>query len=103
MNTIKKLLCAALALLLALPVCAWSQEAKNLTGECEIISPKQKTTSVHDGDYTTAWRSDRQRKPYLEFTLPEGETAQYLYVCFADMPDSWAVEEKVDGKWQTVV
>lgn len=94
---------AALALLMLLPVCAWAQEAKNLTGECEITSPKQKTTSVHDGDYTTAWRSNRQRKPYLEFTLPEGESAQYVYICFADMPDSWAVEEKVDGKWQTVV
>ena len=28
--------------------------------------------------------------------------AQYLYICFADMPDSWAIEEKTDGKWQTV-
>lgn len=41
-------------------------------------------------------------KAYIEFNLPEGKTAQYLYICFADMPDSWAIEEKTDGKWQTV-
>lgn len=93
---------AALLLLLLLPMSASAMEAKDLTGECDITSPNQRTASVHDGDYTTAWRSDRQRKPYLEFNLPEGKTAQYLYICFADMPDSWAIEEKTDGKWQTV-
>ena len=93
---------AVLLLLLLLPMSASAMEAKDLTGECDITSPNQRTASVHDGDYTTAWRSDRQRKPYLEFNLPEGKTAQYLYICFADMPDSWAIEEKTDGKWQTV-
>lgn len=93
---------ALLLLLLLLPMSASALEAKELTGECDITSPNQRTASVHDGDYTTAWRSERQRKPYLEFSLPEGKTAQYLYICFADMPDSWAIEEKTDGKWQTV-
>ncbi len=79
---------AVLLLLLLLPMSASAMEAKDLTGECDITSPNQRTASVHDGDYTTAWRSDRQRKPYLEFNLPEGKTAQYLYICFADMPDS---------------
>ena len=91
-----------LLLLLLLPMSASALEAKELTGECDITSPNQRTASVHDGDYTTAWRSDRQRKPYIEFNLPEGKTAQYLYICFADMPDSWAIEEKTDDKWQTV-
>ncbi len=93
---------AVLLLLLLLPMSASAMEAKDLTGECDITSPNQRTASVHDGDYTTAWRSDRQRKPYIEFNLPEGKTAQYLYICFADMPDSWAIEEKTDDKWQTV-
>ena len=93
---------AVLLLLLLLPMSASAMEAKDLTGECDITSPNQRTASVHDGDYATAWRSDRQRKPYIEFNLPEGKTAQYLYICFADMPDSWAIEEKTDDKWQTV-
>ena len=91
----------ALALLLT-PMRALAQEAKALTADCVITSGKVKTTAAHDGDYTTAWRSERVRRPYLEFELPEGETAGYLYVCFTEMPQSWAVEERVDGKWRVV-
>ena len=99
MKTIK---CLLALLLLLLPVCAAAQEAKEITADCVITSGKVRTTSVHDNDYTTAWRSERVRRPYLEFQLPEGETAGWLYVCFAEMPQSWAVEEKIDGKWQVV-
>ena len=99
MKTIK---CLLALLLLILPVCAAAQEAKEITVNCVITSGKVRTTSVHDNDYTTAWRSERVRRPYLEFQLPEGETAGWLYVCFAEMPQSWAVEEKIDGKWQVV-
>ena len=99
MTTIK---CLLALLLLILPVCAAAQEAKEITVDCVITSGKVRTTSVHDNDYTTAWRSERVRRPYLEFQLPEGETAGWLYVCFAEMPQSWAVEEKIDGKWQVI-
>ena len=99
MKTIKALL--ALMMLL-IPVCAAAQEARELTADCVITSGHVRTTSAHDNDYTTAWRSERVRRPYLEFQLPDGETAGWLYVCFADMPQSWAVEEKIDGKWQVV-
>lgn len=91
MKTIKALL--ALMMLL-IPVCAAAQEARELTADCVITSGHVRTTSAHDNDYTTAWRSERVRRPYLEFQLPEGETAGWLYACFADMPQSWAVEEK---------
>lgn len=47
---------ALLLLLLLLPMSASALEAKELTGECGITSPNQRTVSVHDGDYTTAWR-----------------------------------------------
>ena len=98
-----KILRALLALALLLtPMRALAQEAKALTADCVITSGKAKTTAAHDGDYTTAWRSERVRRPYLEFELPEGETAGYLYVCFTEMPQSWAVEERVDGKWRVV-
>ena len=98
-----KILRALLALALLLtPMRALAQEAKALTADCVITSGKVKTTAAHDGDYTTAWRSERVRRPYLEFELPEGETAGYLYVCFTEMPQSWAVEERVDGKWRVV-
>ena len=27
----------------------------------------------------------------LEFQTPEGESAQYLYICFAEMPEAWSM------------
>ena len=99
MKTIKWLLAL---MVLMLPACAAAQTAKELTADCVITSGNVRTTAAHDNDYTTAWRSERVRRPYLEFQLPEGETAGWLYVCFAEMPQSWAVEEKIDGKWQVV-
>ena len=101
-KAVKKIQYLLALLALLLPVCAAAQEAKELTADCAITSGKVRTASAHDNDYTTAWRSERVRRPYLEFQLPEGETAGWLYVCFAEMPQSWAVEEKIDGKWQVV-
>ena len=65
---------------------AVAQEARNLTNDCIISSPNKETDSVHDGAYTSFWRSRTSEKPYLEFQTPEGEKAQYLYICFAEMP-----------------
>lgn len=56
MKTIKALL--ALMMLL-IPVCAAAQEARELTADCVITSGHVRTTSAHDNDYTTAWRSER--------------------------------------------
>lgn len=90
-----------LALLMFLIPCCFAQEARELTQECVITSPNKDTASVHDGKYTSFWRSRSGEEPYLEFQTPEGEAAQYLYVCFAEMPESWAVETETDGEWQT--
>ena len=91
-------------LALALMLCfsgAIAQEARDLTSECVISSPNKETDSVHDGEYTSFWRSRTSEKPYLEFQTPEGEKAQYLYICFAEMPEDWVIEEEIDGEWQT--
>ncbi len=94
----------AIALLaLALCACALSasaQEARDITNECVFTSPGRKTASVHDGAYTSYWNSDTRSRPYLEITTPEGVQAQYLYICFANMPEKWTVEQEVDGEWQ---
>ena len=63
----------------------------------------RKTGSVHDGKYTSYWNSNEMVNPYLEITAPEGELAQYLYICFGDMPNAWAIEEEIDGEWQTLI
>lgn len=83
--------------------CAYAQEARDITAECNPTSPGRYTTNLYDREYTSYWNSREQRNPYVEFTAPEGEKAQYLYICFGDMPRAWAIEEEVDGKWKTLI
>ena len=98
---IGSIITAALLCLLA-PFCM-AQEARELTSSCVITSPNKKTDSVHDGEYTSFWRSRTGENPYLEFQTPEGEAAQYLYICFAEMPEMWSVETETDGEWRTLL
>ena len=98
---IGSIITAALLCLLA-PFCM-AQEARELTSSCVITSPNKKTDSVHDGKYTSFWRSRTGENPYLEFQTPEGEAAQYLYICFAEMPETWSVETETDGEWRTLL
>ena len=98
---IGSIITAALLCLLA-PFCM-AQEARELTSSCVITSPNKKTDSVHDGEYTSFWRSRTGESPYLEFQTPEGEAAQYLYICFAEMPEMWSVETETDGEWRTLL
>lgn len=98
---IGSIIMAALLCLLA-PFCM-AQEARELTSSCVITSPNKKTDSVHDGEYTSFWRSRTGENPYLEFQTPEGEAAQYLYICFAEMPETWSVETETDGEWRTLL
>ena len=94
---IRIVLVLALCLMAAV---ASAQEARDITQECTFKSPGRKTTDVHDGLYTSYWRTNLQLGAHLEITTPEGEPAQWLYICFADMPEKWAVEEEADGEWR---
>ena len=99
-----KVLAAAL-LLLALCAAlgsALAEEAIDITQLCAFASPGVKTERVHDALYSTAWVSSTQRRPRLEITTPQGVTAGYLYICFANMPGAWGVEAEVDGQWELV-
>ena len=100
----KRILMFALALaLLVFAAGAHAQEARDITAECNPVSPGRYTTNLYDRKYTSYWNSREQRYPYVEFTAPEGEKAEYLYICFGDMPKGWAIEEEVDGEWKTLI
>ena len=100
----KSLVLTALVLLSTLFLaCALAQEAENLTDSCIITSPGKESAAVHDGAYTSFWQSKTGERPYLEFETPEGKSAQYLYICFAEMPTSWAIEEEIDGEWMPFI
>ena len=50
------------------------------------IAQQKDADSVHDGEYTSFWRSRTGENLYLEFQTPEGEAAQYLYICLPRCP-----------------
>lgn len=105
MKMMKKLVCL---FLLISAVCfglsaAYAQEARDITAECKLSSQDRDMSNLYDRKYTSFWNSWEQRNPYIEFSVPEGESAQYLYICFADMPKGWAIEEEVNGEWKLLI
>lgn len=87
------------AVIIMISVFAAAEEAADITHDIEIVSGNRKMDAIHDGQYTSYWKSQEKKNPYIEFIIPEGITAQYLYVCFGDMPEAWAIEEYKDGEW----
>lgn len=78
--------------------------AEDITDQCAFLgNSKNSAGRLYDRDYTTFWRSDEERGASLDITLPEGREAAYLYICFADLPRSWAVEACTEGEtWRTL-
>lgn len=104
MKMMKKLICLVLllsAVCFGVPACAL--EARDITIECELTSQDRDTSNLYDRKYTSYWNSWERRNPYLEFSVPDGETAQYLYICFGDMPKGWAIEEEINGEWKLLI
>ena len=81
---------------------AIAETAVDLTDECAITSPGKSTANVHDGKYTSYWSNKEQRGGTLEFKTPEGKPAYWLYICFGEIPGSWAIEERIGEQWQTL-
>ena len=93
----------AIVLLALLMLClgtACAQTAEDLTERCTITSPGKATGSVHDGLYTSYWRNREQKNGYLEFQTPEGESADWLYICFGEEPKAWAIERYNGSEWE---
>lgn len=88
--------------MLVIGVGAIAETAADLTEDCVITSPGKSTTNVHDGKYTSYWSNKEQRGGTLEFKTPEGKPAYWLYICFGEIPEEWAVEAKEGEEWQTL-
>ena len=97
------------ALMMAAVLCcvlasASAQQARDITDECKLTTlGNYKTGALHDGKYTSYWSGKEAKNSYIQFALPEGEKAEYLYVCFGEIPGAWEIEELVDGQWQTLI
>ena len=100
---IRKFLCSLLVLML-FAVSALAQElAVDVTEQFKITSGGRQMTALFDRKYTSYWNSREERYPAIEFVAPENMEAEYLYICFGDMPRAWAIEEEVNGEWKTLI
>ena len=100
---IRKVFIALFVLLLASSAFAQAQMAEDVTEQFTLSSGGRSMTALYDRKYTSYWNSREQRTPYIECTAPEGIEAEYLYICFGDMPKAWAIEEEIGGEWKTLV
>lgn len=93
-----------IALFVLLVCAARADEAADLTQRCKLKSSgtKQKLTRMTDGKYTSYWETNKARHNYVEIHAPSGEKIHGVYLCFRAMPDSYEVQRKTSGGWETV-
>ena len=95
------LLCAA-ALLCLLAAGAAAEDARNIAADCQYKGckgSKQNLGDLYNGDYSYFWGSASARDPWLEVTLPEGETCSGVQIKWAFVNPNWCVEVEKDGQW----
>ncbi len=98
-----KLLGAALLAMGLLVSFALAEEAAVISAECKFRSDSEayKFARLTDGDYAVQWQSGERRNPYL--TIQSKTPMHGLYLCFREMPESYELQRKAGGKWETIV
>ncbi len=76
-----------------------AQVAENLTGSCQVTSPDKLTGAMLDGQYTTYWNNKKGTSCVIEVETPAMSPASWLYLCFGEIPEAYAVETWQDGQW----
>ncbi|MBR1709081.1 MAG: phosphodiester glycosidase family protein [Clostridia bacterium] len=98
-----KYIAALMVALLLLWGIGLAEQAEDITALCEITSPGKTTDTVHDGLYTSFWRNREMKEGYLEFRVPEGKTARWLYICFGEEGNQWEIQHDISGRWETLL
>jgi len=95
----KKIIPLLLLMLLLLALPAQAQEAEDLTPLCGILVGSKAITvgRLSDRDYDTVWLGDNAGK---NITINSPKNIHGLYICWAETPRDFVLEEKVDGQWR---
>ncbi len=91
-------------LLMCLCAAALAEEAEDITETCSFSASNGyfKYTMMTDRKYTSHWRiKDEQRHPWVVIEAPKATPIYGLYVCFAQMPDSYEIQVQQGGQWVT--
>ena len=104
----KKWLTALLLMLalLCVTASALAAEAMDVTDQCtfKVSYAAYKYTQMTDRKFSTHFESKSSNNPWIEISAPAGIPIQGLYICFADMPESWEIQiADEDGDWFTSI
>ncbi len=98
------LLCLAVFAALACAAAA-AEEARDITSACTFRASKgsgRNLEALHDGNYSYYWQSAKDWTPWVEVTLPEGETCSGVQIKWAFINKYWALEVEKNGEWVQV-
>ena len=95
-------LCVLMALLLH-GGCALAQEAREITGSCQLLGKELKSGNcLKDGSYESAWHSPGGKDAPLRIVAGEGESIAAVYIQFYRTGTAFDVQtQNGEGKWQT--
>lgn len=97
-------LLVALLMLCAAHV-ALAAEATDITDSCKFktTTSKFKYTQMTDKKYTSYWKANKTKNPYIQVTSPDADTLiGGVYICFGNLPSSYEIQVSGDGKtWTT--
>ena len=101
----KVILCLFVLLAALITAAAAAEEARNIASRCAYKGSKgsgRNPDALFNGDYMYYWESNKAKDPWLEVTLPEGETCSGVQIKWAFVNKAWSVEVEEDGKWVAV-
>lgn len=76
-----------------------AQEAPDLTSQCAITvgSKAFSLERLRDRDWHSIWNGENSGKT---ITITSPQPIHGLYICWAEQPRAWTLEEKLSGSWQ---
>ncbi len=101
MKKLMILLTACLLLAALCPAASAEEDAIELTAGCTItLGGKGKTKNLTDRKFTSYTETKPMKNPTLEISSPE--PIHGLYLCFQKMPESYEIQVREGGSWETV-
>ncbi len=95
------LLCLAVFAALACAAAA-AEEARDITSACTFRASRgsgRNLEALYDGNYSYYWQSAKDWTPWVEVTVPEGETCSGVQIKWAFVNKNFSVEVEEGGKW----
>ena len=91
-----------LAALLAVCLGAAAEEARNIAADCKYSISRgsyKNVAKLYDGSYKSFWQAGKEKKNFLQVTLPEGETCSGVQIKWDKLNTHWRIEVAQGDEW----